>query len=146
VPHAVGPGGTLGLVATVLLVTDADWIRDEVDAALGAFHTIHRARAGSAVLAAVREVEPDLVLLDLQIGKMGGIACCLDLRLEQRAGRIPLQRIVLLLDRQADLFLAQRAEADGWLVKPIDSLRLRDAADTVLGGGTVHEGVEGARR
>ncbi|MCU0271876.1 MAG: response regulator [Acidimicrobiales bacterium] len=133
-------------MATVLLATDADWIRDEVDAALGAFHTIHRVRAGSAVLAAVQEVEPDLVLLDLQIGKMGGIACCLDLRLEERAGRIPELKIVLLLDRQADLFLAQRAEADGWLVKPLDSLRLRRAATAVLAGESVREGVEDAAR
>jgi DNA-binding response OmpR family regulator len=128
-------------VATVLLATDADWIRDEVDAALGVSHTIHRVRSGAAVLAAAWGVEPDLVLLDLQIGNMGGIACCLDLRLEQRAGRLPEQRIILLLDREADLFLAQRAEADGWLVKPLDSLRLRRAAEAVLGGGTVREGV-----
>ena len=31
----------------------------------------------------------------------------------------------LLLDREADVFLAQEAEADGWVVKPIDPLGLR---------------------
>jgi len=56
---------------------------------------------------------------------MGGMATCLDLRLEQRAERIPAQRIVMLLDRDADAFLAHRAEADAWLVKPVDALVLR---------------------
>ena len=30
--------------------------------------------------------------------------------------------------------------ADGWLVKPLDSLRLRAAVDTVVAGGSYHEG------
>ena len=68
---------------------------------------------------------PHLVILDLQIGNMGGMAACLDLRLEQRAERIPPQRVVMLLDRDADVFLARRAEADAWIVKPVDPLALR---------------------
>jgi CheY-like chemotaxis protein len=65
---------------------------------------------------------------------MGGMAACLDLRLEQRAERIPDQRIVMLLDRVADEWLAGQAEADAWLVKPIDPLALRRTVDEVLAG------------
>ncbi len=108
-----------------LLATDADHLHDEVEAAIGGGHRVVRVHTGNAVLAAVHEHDPDLVVLDLQIGNMGGMATCLDLRLEQRAGRIPDQRVVMLLDRQADEFLAQRAEADAWVVKPIDPLALR---------------------
>jgi DNA-binding response OmpR family regulator len=68
------------------------------------------------------------VVLDLQIGNMGGMAACLDLRLEQRAERIPPQRVVMLLDREADVFLARRAEADAWIIKPVDPLALRRTA------------------
>ena len=46
-----------------------------------------------------------------------------------------------LLIRTADVFLARRADADGWLVKPLDALRLRRAADAVLGGGSYTEGI-----
>ena len=67
---------------------------------------------------------------------MGGIAACLDLRLEQRAGRIPDQRVVMLLDRAADEWLAGQAEADAWLVKPIDPLALRNTVDEVLAAAT----------
>jgi DNA-binding response OmpR family regulator len=75
---------------------------------------------------------PDLCVLDLQIGNMGGIAAGIDLRLEESGGRLPRQRILLLLDREADRFLARRADADGELVKPIDAGILRRAAKELL--------------
>ncbi|MBC8365101.1 MAG: response regulator transcription factor [Actinobacteria bacterium] len=121
---------------TVLLATDADRVHDEVEAALGGGHEIVRVHAGAAVLDAVAEHEPALVVLDLQIGNMGGMAACLDLRLEQRAERIPDQRIVMLLDRAADEWLAGQAEADAWLVKPIDPLALQRMVDEVLAGSS----------
>jgi DNA-binding response OmpR family regulator len=111
--------------STVLVATDADHVHDEVAAALSNDHEVVRVHAGAEVLAAVTSYQPVLVVLDLQIGNMGGMATCLDLRLEQRANRIPTQRIMMLLDREADAFLAHRAEADVWLVKPVDALMLR---------------------
>ncbi|MEO8694709.1 MAG: hypothetical protein ABI658_14385, partial [Acidimicrobiales bacterium] len=104
-------------MASVLLATDADWVYDEVFAALDGSYMVSRVRAGALVQDAVAELKPDVVLLDLQIGNMGGIAACLNLRLEQRAGRLPAAKALILLDREADIFLARRAEADGWLIK-----------------------------
>ena len=133
---------SLRVVPTVLLATDADWIHDEVEAALTASDTVlHRVRAGTDVLAACHEVEPDLVLLDLQIGNMGGMAACLAIRHEEEADRLPPTDVMMLLDREADVFLARRADADGWLVKPLDAQRLRRATAALLGGGTWFEGV-----
>jgi DNA-binding response OmpR family regulator len=93
------------------------------------------------VLGAVKEHEPDLVVLDLQIGNMGGVATALGLRNEESFGRIEPQNVLMLLDRTADVFLARQAEADGWLVKPLDALRVRRAADQILAGGTYTEGL-----
>ncbi|MFZ4519544.1 MAG: response regulator [Microthrixaceae bacterium] len=125
---------------TVLIATDADEVYDEVDAALSDATTgVARVTAGASVRAAVENLEPELVVLDLQIGNMGGMATCMDLRLEEGAGRLPEQRVLMLLDRPADVFLAKRSGADGWLVKPIDPLRLRRAAEAVLAGGTYSE-------
>lgn len=119
----------------VLLATDADWIFDEVAAALADGETtVHRVRSGRDVRRAVKAIDPDLVILDLQIGSMGGVAVCLDLRLEAGAGRLPDQRVLLLLDRQADVYVAREAKADGYMVKPIDSFRVRRAAKAVLAG------------
>ena len=119
-------------LSTMLVATDADHVHDEVAAALGGDHEVVRVHAGAEVLAAVTAHQPVLVVLDLQIGNMGGMAACLDLRLEQRANRIPAQRIVMLLDRDADAFLAHRAEADAWVVKPVDPLVLRRTAREAL--------------
>jgi len=129
-------------VTDVLVATDADWVFDEIDASLGDEETtVHRVRTGLEVRPWVKEHEPDLVVLDMQIGNMGGIATCLDLRLEAGAGRLQEPVILMLLDRTADVFLARRSEADGWLIKPLDSIRVRRAATALLSGQTSFEGV-----
>ncbi len=85
--------------------------------------------------------DPDLVLLDLQIGSMGGIATCLAIRQEEGALRLEKRAVGLLLDRHADVFLAGEARADGWMIKPIDSLRLRRMSKQLLSGDSYFEGV-----
>ena len=119
----------------VLLATDADWIADDVEAALGGDHRVLRVRRGSDVPGEVSRLRPGLVILDLQIGNMGGMATCMSLRLEAGAGRLPSVPILMLLDRADDEFLAKRSDADGWLVKPADAFRLRRAATALLDGG-----------
>ena len=129
----------------MLIASDAAWVRDEVEVVLsGPDVTVRHVTAGTQVLPAVQESVPDLVVLDLQIGNMGGMAACLNLRLEERAGRIEARRILMLLDREADVFLAQQAESDGWLIKPLDAFRLRRAVQTVLASGTYVEGLPAA--
>jgi DNA-binding response OmpR family regulator len=128
-------------VPEVLLATDADWIHDEVAAALDGDHEVRRVRRGSDVVDAVAEREPALFVLDLQIGNMGGMAACMALRLEAGAGRLPDVSVLMLLDREADVFLAKRCDADGWLVKPLDAFRVRRAAKALLDGGEYKEGV-----
>ena len=69
----------------------------------------------------------DIAVLDLQIGSMGGMAVTMSLRLDESSGRLPHVPVLMLLDRVADVHLAKRSDADGWLVKPLDPLRLRRA-------------------
>ena len=119
----------------VLIATDADAVADEVAAAIEDEGTsVLRVRAGADVPGAVGEHEPDLVVLDLQIGNMGGMAVAQHLRAEADMGRLPDTAVLMLLDRAADVFLAKRSDADGWLLKPLDSFRLRKAATALLAG------------
>jgi DNA-binding response OmpR family regulator len=123
-------------VPKVIVASDAPWVRDDVRAVLSdPDTTVIELTAGTQVLPAVAAHRPDLVVLDLQIGNMGGMATCLDLRLEQAAGRLPAVPVLMLLDRRADVFLARRAQADGWVVKPLDPIRLRRAIRELLAGG-----------
>lgn len=124
----------------VLLATDSDDLFADVDAALATDDTdVLRVKAGADVLAVCAQKSPDLVILDLQIGNMGGIATCIALKQEQRTERLPKFPIGLVLDRAVDTFLATEAKAEGWLVKPIDSLRLRRLASLLLAGDEWHE-------
>ena len=108
----------------VLLVTDADWVAAQCEAALSGDHTLHRVRQGADTLEAIELVDPALVVLDLQVGNMGGMAACLAVRQEEDMGRLPRRPVIMLLDRDADEFLARRSTADAWLVKPIDPMAL----------------------
>jgi DNA-binding response OmpR family regulator len=127
-------------VPDILVASDADAVVDAVRAALaGPDAAVRSVPTGFAVRPSVAAVTPDLVILDLQIGNMGGMATCLDLRLEAGAGRLPDVPILMLLDRRADVFLARRAGADGWIVKPLDPLRLAKAARAILAGDTYED-------
>ena len=120
----------------ILVVTDADWVFDDIEAAVGSPDlTLRGVRAGVDLLPAVQAHLPDLVVLDLQVGNMGGMAACLNLRLEEGAGRLGHVPVLMLLDRRPDVFLARRSEADGWLLKPLDALRVRKAVRMLLVGG-----------
>lgn len=127
----------------VLLATDSDDVFTAIDAAIGSSSTtVHRVRTGREVRPAVIELDPEVVILDLQIGSMGGVAACLDLRLEEGADRLDPQNVLLLLDRDDDVFLARRSGADGWLVKPLDARRIAKAVDAMAAGEEITEGPE----
>ena len=121
----------------VLIATDADAVYADVEAALADESTqVRRVRSGLEVPVAVEASTPDLVVLDLQIGNMGGIATCMHLRHEAEDGRLPDVPVLILLDRGADVMLARRSGADGWLVKPLDAFNLRRTALAVMEGRT----------
>ena len=123
-------------MADILIASDDPALVKDIEAALGGPDaTLRVVPSGQEVLAEVRADPPDLVILDLQIGNMGGMATCMNLRLETSGGRIEHVAVLMLLDRRPDVFLARRSGAEGWLIKPIDPIRLRRAARTLLEGG-----------
>jgi len=125
-------------MSKILVAADAEWIRDQVRSAfVSPGQEVVEVTRGQDVRDAVAREQPDLVILDLQIGNMGGVAVAIDLRLEASAGRLPRSKILLLLDREADRFLAKRADVDAELVKPIDAGILRRAAKQLLEGEPV---------
>lgn len=126
----------------ILVATDANWVLEEIQAALsepGTTFTL--CDDGRDVTAAVVARKPDLAILDLQSGSMGAMAVTMNLRLDESGGRLPRIPVLMLLDRRADVHLAKRSAADGWLIKPLDALRLRRATQAITGGGTYIEGL-----
>ena len=125
---------------TILVASDAPTLRREVEAVIsGPDVEVRAVRSGPEVVAFVAEESPDLAIVDMQMGNMGGMAVCLELRLQESYDAIDHIPVLMLLDRRPDVFLARRSGAEGWLVKPIDPLRLRRAVQALLEDGTVHD-------
>jgi CheY-like chemotaxis protein len=124
-------------VPAIVVASDAPSVRRAIVAVLENPDTdLWEVASGPETLAAVADEPPDLVIVDLQMGSMGGMAVCLELRLEESYGNLPHVPVLMLLDRRPDVFLAKRAGAEGWLVKPLDPLRLRKATAALIDGGT----------
>ncbi len=124
----------------ILIATDTPHLFDEFRSVLdGPDTTVRWVRSGHEVTAAADRQPPDLAVLDLQIGAMGGIAVALDLRLDQGAGRIERFPQLVVLDRRADVFIARRAGVEGWILKPLDPIRIRRATAALLAGDTFYD-------
>lgn len=111
----------------LLLVADAVWVRNDVAAALPSSDwAIHHADPHVVVEAAVKH-PPTAVVVDMQVGTMGGMAVIRSLREAMSMGILPNAPLILLLDRTADRFIAKRSGADRSLVKPFTAQEMRKA-------------------
>lgn len=122
----------------ILVATDADYVLDDITAALSGPDTSFTVcRDGRDVTKVVQGRTPDLAILDLQVGSMGAMAVTMALRLDESSGIGPHVPVLMLLDRKADLHLAKRSAADGWVIKPLDAMMLQAAVDAIIPPPTV---------
>lgn len=122
-------------MATVLLASDLETLRHELRTMLeGPDLLIEEVASGPEVIARVEEGNVDLVIVDLQMGSMGAMAICMELRHEESYGAADPVSVLMLLDRRPDVFLARRSGAEGFLVKPLDPQRVRTAVRALLRG------------
>ncbi|MFQ5948452.1 MAG: response regulator [Acidimicrobiia bacterium] len=127
----------------VLVVADEPWVRNDVRASLSeARFELTETDDSLQAVAAAGEPHPDAVVVDLQVGSMGGMAVTRALRDAAATGRVPQVPIVILLDRRADAFLARRAGADAWLQKPFTGLALRRLLDELIAARIGEEAAE----
>jgi DNA-binding response OmpR family regulator len=127
-------------VADIVVATDSISVFDQINSVVGGPDaTVRWIRSGLAVREELNARPTDLAIVDMQIGTMGGVAVSFDLRLEADAGRLIRCPVLLVLDRRADVFLARRSGAEGWILKPLDPIRLRRAVAALLAGRTWHD-------
>lgn len=112
----------------VLIVDDSQTIRREVSDALSqAGFAVVEAEDGVAGLECARLQEFSMILVDVNMPRMGGLDMLDHLKRDPKTASIP----VLLITTEADAELVQRARdagAKGWLVKPI---KLKQVVSTV---------------
>jgi DNA-binding response OmpR family regulator len=122
-------------MADILVVSDVSWVVNDVRSALtDARFSVDVASDPRSASAAVTTARPDIVLVDFQIGSMGGMAVTRSIRDAASTGHTTRPPIVLLLDRDADGFLAGRSGADAWIRKPFSADALRATIDGLLTG------------
>jgi DNA-binding response OmpR family regulator len=120
-------------MADILLVADVAWIVNDVRAALSESRfSVSTVDDPRAVTERISESAPDVLLVDFQVGSMGGMALTRAVRDAAATTNGTRPPVILLLDRDADAFLAGRSGADGWIRKPFSSEAIRAAIDEVL--------------
>jgi two-component system KDP operon response regulator KdpE len=126
--------------ATILVVDDEPQIRRVMRATLSAHgYTILEARDGQEALDKMRSDRPDLVILDVNMPVMDGLAACREIRSSS-----PVPIIMLTVrNSEKDKVSALDAGADDYVVKPfgIQELLARIRASLRRASGDDAEGV-----
>ena len=105
----------------ILVVDDEPQIRRIMRASLtSAGYEVDDAKTGEESLLKVREFRPDLVLLDMNMPGMGGLAACKAIRADTDIGVIMLT----VRNSEADKILALDAGADDFVTKPFSTPEL----------------------
>jgi two-component system KDP operon response regulator KdpE len=105
----------------ILVIDDEPQIRRTLRAALtAAGYEVDDARTGEQGLEKVREYRPDLVLLDINMPGMGGLAACRAIRADTGVGIIMLT----VRNSEQDKIEALDAGADDFVTKPFSTPEL----------------------
>ncbi|MDX1530663.1 MAG: two-component regulator propeller domain-containing protein, partial [Rhodothermales bacterium] len=117
-------------VTTVLLVEDHPevraYVRRHLEAAEegGPAYRVLEAADGEEGLAKARALLPDLVLSDVMMPKLGGLALCRALKADPETDFIPVILLTAKAERE-DRLEGLRKHADDYLTKPFDMAELR---------------------
>jgi DNA-binding NarL/FixJ family response regulator len=121
----------------VLLADDQTLFREALATLLGArpeVVVVGEAGDGAEALARSAELGPDVVLMDLHMPVLDGIAATRRLRVEQPGVRV---LALTTFDDDEDVFAALRAGAVGYLLKDVSSERLVEALLAAVRGESV---------
>jgi DNA-binding NarL/FixJ family response regulator len=121
----------------VLLVDDQALFREALATLLDVrtdIAVVGEAGNGDEALRAAAELRPDVVLMDLRMPVLDGIAATRRMRIEQ-----PAVRVIALttFDEDDEVFAALRAGAVGYLLKDVSSARLVEAILAAARGESV---------
>ena len=96
------------------------------------------ARDGNEVLEKVREILPDVILLDIRMPGMGGYEVAKRLKDDEETKTIPIV-IVTVLGEVKDRVKALEAGADDFLSKPVERTELRARVQSLLKVKAYHD-------
>ena len=92
-------------------------------------HEVTFAENGEEGLSAVRDRRPDLVMTDLEMPGMDGIAFAREVRADAAAGHLP----IIMLTARADVDPAREVRIDAFATKPPSSTEVLELVSRLLG-------------
>jgi two-component system cell cycle response regulator len=121
----------MNLHSTVLIVDDNDLNRETLEMLLtNQGYNLESACNGFEGLEKTRELEPDLILLDVMMPDIDGFEVCRRIRADSILGEIPIILVTALDDRESRLEGIE-AGADDFITKPYDRVELRTRVRTI---------------
>lgn len=123
----------------IVLVDDQELVRTGLRALAerdGDIEVVGEASDGRSGLPRVRELRPDVVLMDLRMPQLDGIAATARITADPTLDAV---RVVVLttFDEDEDVLAAIRAGAAGYLLKDVAPSALREAVRVVAGGDSL---------
>ena len=110
---------------TILIIDDEMITRTTLAALLESpNYRVEMAEDGIQGLELAKQINPDVILLDVMMPRMNGYDVCKRIRLDPQIGEVPVIMITALDDTDARLN-GLMAGADDFLSKPFDSLELK---------------------
>jgi CheY-like chemotaxis protein len=116
---------------TILICEDEEPLRELVRAALGNGYRFVEAVDGHEALERARELEPDLIVLDVMLPGTSGLDVLAMLQEDAATGTIPVVVITAWTHAQQEVLDAGAAR---FVSKPFDPDELKAIVDEVLGG------------
>jgi CheY-like chemotaxis protein len=115
----------------ILICDDEPALRELVRATLADGYQFAEASDGLLALELARELEPDAVVLDLMLPRLGGLEVLARLQADDRLRHVPVLVITAWNETREDVLAAGAAD---FLTKPFDPDELKAAIEQLLNG------------
>lgn len=114
---------------TILICDDEPALRELIRASLDDRYHFAEASDGMTALELAREVEPDLVILDLMLPRLGGLEVLARFRADEQLRQVPVLVITAWNESREDVMAAGAAE---FASKPFDPDVLKASIENLL--------------
>jgi CheY-like chemotaxis protein len=116
---------------TILICDDEPTLRELIRVSLNNGYRFAEASDGLVALELARDLEPDAVILDLMLPRLGGLEVLAQLQADDGLRRVPVVVITAWNETREDVLAAGAAE---FVTKPFDPDKLKAVVEELLNG------------